>query len=281
MILCTLYLIIGFVLFSLSFQMSAYSVSAAMKLKFGQVDSGMILNIDGASGIGLIQDVLVANSFQLALSTTYFLYNSLYTAQYAALEWSSFARGKRRSLRVTWPRGLQRSTYYLQLPWRYGIPLTALLILMHFLISQSIFLARLIYIDSEGAESSMSFTDVGFSPPAILTSCCVGLGLILAQVVHACRPLENLIPIHGNKSTVISAMCHPENRTSTKLRKQSSVIQEATELATQPLMWGVTEVPPQDRNNEASTSDGSIQSAGHCTFSADVVELPQIGRTYR
>lgn len=252
-----------------------------MKLKFGQVDSGMILDLDGASGIGLIQDVLVANSFQLALSTTYFLYNSLYTAQCAALEWASFACGKRKSLRVTWPRGLQQSTYYLQLPWRYGVPLTGLLILMHFLISQSIFLARLIYIDSEGFESSMSFTDVGFSPPAILTSCCVGLGLILAQVAHACRPLENHIPIHGNKSAVISAMCHPDTKKSIAMRKRSSSIREATNLATQPLMWGVTEMPSQHQDDEMVYSDSLDQTAGHCTFSADVVELPQIGKRYQ
>ena len=276
-LLCTLYLIAGFVLFGLSFERSSYGLKAAMKMRFGAVDSGLILGLDGESGGRLILDVVVANSFQLALSTTYFLYNSLYTAQCAALEWATYARGMRKSLRVTWPRGQQRSTYYLQLPYRYGIPLTILLVLMHFLISQSIFLARLQYYDSEGRLTDEGFSDVGFSPRANLTTCCVGIVMILAQVLHACRPLDNRIPIHGNNSAVISAMCHAEKDPVDKLRRPfSNERWEEDNIATKPIMWGVTRQPLEQ--DLGLTND---EAAGHCGFSADIVELPQVGKKYR
>lgn len=277
-VLCTSYLFIGFLLFGLSFQLaSGYSRAAIMKMKFGQVDSGMILGLGGASGMGLIRDVLVANSFQLALSTTYFLYNSLYTAQCAALEWASYI-GRRKTLRVTWPRGQQRSTYYLQLPYRYGIPLTTLLIAMHFLISQSIFLARLRYYNGLGQiDDNSSFTDVGFSPAATLTTCCVGAAMILAQIFHARRKLDNRIPIHGNKSVVISAMCHPEETGPLKARKYASFEHvQAESTATMPLTWGVTSEP----DNRLAEDEGSNKSAGHCSFTEYMVELPVAGKMY-
>lgn len=276
-ILCTSYLIVGFVLFGLSFQLAeGISRAAIFKMKFGQVDSGMILGLGGSSGMGLIRDVIVANSFQLALSTTYFLYNSLYTAQCGALEWSSYI-SKRKTLRVTWPRGQQRSTYYLQLPYRYGIPLTALLIAMHFLISQSIFLARLRYYNGLGeVDDNNSFTDVGFSPVANLTTCCVGAAMILAQVLHACRKLDNRMPIHGNKSAVISAMCHPEEAGPLKARKYASFDHvQAESTATMPLTWGVTSEP-----GSISGNDDAKKSMGHCSFTEYMVDLPVSGKKY-
>lgn len=62
---------------------------------------------------------------------------------------------------VTYPKGQQRSTYYLQLPYRYVIPLMILLVAMHFLTSQSIFLARLQYWDWTGGIISQGFYDKG------------------------------------------------------------------------------------------------------------------------
>jgi len=100
--LCSYYLVVGFLLFGLSLRPnSTDNVAEIMKAKFGAVNGNLLLGLDGTTGQGLILDVLVANLFQLALSTTYFLYNSLYTAQCGALEWASFVRGERKALRVT------------------------------------------------------------------------------------------------------------------------------------------------------------------------------------
>lgn len=284
-ILCTLYLIAGWVLWALSLsQLSGYTFGQSMKLKFGAIDANLVLDLSGDSGGALLVDVIVANSFQVALSTTYFLYNSLYTAQCGALEWVSYIQGKRKSLRVTWPRDQQRSTYYLQLPYRYGIPLTALLVLMHFLISQSIFLARLQYYDWQGQLiDDASFSDVGFSPRATFTTCLVGAVMILAQVVHACRPLDNRMPIHGNSSAVMSAMCHPRppDEDDSKLRKFSSIRAETENISCKQITWGVTKHPIHPAGMDVTGSDPTRDGAGHCGFSADMVELPEMGNKYR
>src|SRR5215469_15151469 len=72
---------------------------------------------------------------------SYFMYNGIYTAQLGAHEWSEYA-SRKKPLRVTYPRGNQSSTYWLQLPFWYSIPLSAALALLHYLISQSMFLSN-------------------------------------------------------------------------------------------------------------------------------------------
>ena len=71
------------------------------------------------------------------------MYNAIYTAQLGAHEWSEYA-SRRKPLRVSFPRGNQISTYWLQLPFWYSFPLSAALAALHYLISQSIFLAYIV-----------------------------------------------------------------------------------------------------------------------------------------
>lgn len=158
---------------------------------------------------------------------------------------------------------------------------------MHFLVSQSIFLARLEYFYSFGDRvDAASFSDVGFSPSAIITTCSIGFGMITAQVLHALRPLDNRIPIQGNASAVISAMCHYKTKSTgsrTTWRQPSATEQEVqeTSISTLPLMWGVTQYPNESFESRIRNNDEVNPSAGHCSFSADTVELPEIGKKYR
>jgi len=252
------------------------SFNQVMK-NFGKVDnqSRLTIGLAGRSGSGLIIDIIMANTVQLAVSATYFLYNSLYTAQYAALEWTTFITGARKALRVTYPRGQQRSTFYLQLPYYYSVPLLVAAIVMHFLASETVFLARLQYYDSNGApRNDLGWMNVGLSLSGLLSSCCVGTALILIQIFHAWLPLiDNRIPIHGNSSVVISAMCHPP--TEHEREHHSIDNNELGKLATRPLMWGVTRQPEL-----RSDGNETLLLPGHCGFTADVVELPIIGSSY-
>lgn len=77
---------------------------------------------------------------------------------------ADFVRGyylRKKPLRVTAPQGQQRSTYYLHLPYRYSVPLIVTSALLHWLVSQSIFLVRI----DEYKNSSLTSTSsqVGFS----------------------------------------------------------------------------------------------------------------------
>lgn len=278
---CSTYVLAGFVLWKLSLLLKArYSFSESMTKQFGAVDGSLVLGIVGESGVRLILDIMTANSFQLALSSTYFLYNSLYTAQCGALEWSRYFSTQKKGLRVTWPRGHQRSTFYLQLPYRYGIPLVVVSMVMHFLISQSVFLARLRYYNWIGERLDAGYTDVGFSPRAAFTSCVVGAVLVLMLILHSFRKLDNRMPAHGNKSTVISAMCHPPREPSDE-NKCADERYDLSSISTKKISWGVTKKAARiDLYNTLRHSDVHAL-AGHCNFSAKKVGEPVIGLHYR
>ncbi|CUS15479.1 unnamed protein product, partial [Tuber aestivum] len=125
---------------------------------FGKVNSVSLVrwkfrNITGAT--------LLANLPQTILSFLYLTYNSLFTCMLLGHEWSLFAH-HHRTLRVTSPRPGQRSTYWLQIPYTYGIPLMTLSGLLHWLTSQSIFLARIEVTGQEGGEP-LTKNVVGYS----------------------------------------------------------------------------------------------------------------------
>lgn len=281
-VICSVYVIAGFALWRISFMFKhEYSVAETMMMKFGGVDGSLTLGVSGAAGFKLILDIVIANSFQLALSSTYFLYNSLYTAQCGALEWSQHVKGTRRALRVTWPQGHQRSTFWLQLPYRYGIPLVVVSILMHFLVSQSIFLARLHYYDWLGDLIDGGYTDVGYSPRAVLTTCIIGAVLVSVLILHSFRKLDTRIPIHGNKSTVVSAMCHPPCEFLDESNADSEEQISLSNIATEKITWGVTRKAVKFDNYFGLAPDDISDLAGHCNFSKEAVSLPIIGLPYR
>lgn len=85
--------------------------------------------------------VLLANSPQIALSHTHILYNELLTIVLAEQEWHTYGQ-KSKALRLSDPRGRQRHTFFLSLPYRYAIPLLVLSGVMQWLASRSLFFAE-------------------------------------------------------------------------------------------------------------------------------------------
>lgn len=71
---------------------------------------------------GLISNVLLANLPQLILSIVYILYNAMLSTFLVQREFSRM-NSRRKPLRVSEPIGIQRSSYYISLPLRYGISL--------------------------------------------------------------------------------------------------------------------------------------------------------------
>lgn len=119
----------------------------------GTVNPQSLLNIGiNSTGLsGLLLNTLVPNLPQALVSFLYLTYNGLYTCMLVADEWSRFAH-ERKSLRVTSHSGLQRSTYYLQLPYMYSTPLLVSSCVLHWLVSQTIFIARVTASSSDGSE---------------------------------------------------------------------------------------------------------------------------------
>lgn len=197
--------------------------------------------------------VIVANLPQVMLSFLYLLFNGLLTAMLAAREWSHYAQ-ERKPLRVSTPKGMQRSTYFLSLPFRFASPLLVLSGALHWLVSQSLFLASITTELRDGrtlAEDTVS--TCGYSPIAMVLTLSVGCLMLVGIVGVGFWKVSADLPIVGSCSAAISAACHPPPG------------QENAHLL--PLQWGVI---PRADGDEVS----------HCSFSAEEVEAPVAGAKY-
>ena len=210
-------------------------------------DSMFDWNLAGSSGLHL--NALVTNLPQVVLSFLFLLYNGLFTSMLLADEWNGYAR-ERKPLRVTDPRGAQRSTYRLQLPYRYGVPLLTASATLHWLVSQSLFLVNMTGYRTKGQDIILPLSTIGYSCIAIITVIFLGVIMIFLEVLNGFRVHQGM-PLAGSCSAAISAACHrPE---------------EDVDAATKPVMWGVV-----------SSEDG----VGHCCFTSFEFSRPVPGEHY-
>ena len=179
----------------------------------------------------------------------------------------SFGR-RQKALRVTDPKGAQRSSHYLGLPFRYAIPLQIGSIALHWLASQSLYVVSLavfdwrerpVAIDSSGfstsspfdAGSTNEFYRTGFSCFGLVLSMAVCVLLLLIGWIDDFRVLLSGMPLVGSSSVAISASCHAESK-------------RLKEMVLKPLRWGVV---------------GRSDDIAHCSFTDQVgrVTLPDDG----
>lgn len=201
---------------------------------------------------GLISSVLLANTPQALVSFLYLLYNALYTAMHLAHEYSGYAV-HRASLRVTSPTAAQRSTYWLQLPYVYGVPLIVASATLHWLISQALFLARVhVYVDGVEDEQS-SVSAVGYSCPPIVCLLVLGTVMLAFAVGVGFRRLQSAMPVAGSCSVVLAAAAHrPEGD---------------GDAPFVPVKWGVVK----------GMGDWEV---GHCSFTGGEVGDLVVGERY-
>jgi hypothetical protein len=246
-------------------------MSAVWRMGFGVASSSNLISGDGwklpLNGTGaVLSAILVANSPQALLTGVYLTANNLITRIQLATEWASYVK-ERKSLRVSHLReGEQRSTYFLQVPYRYGIPLMILSTTLHWLVSQSIFLASVDTWDANGRPNwEESVATCGFSPLAmIFTMILMAIMAAFAFYVGNKRLYAGM-PIVGSCSGGIAAACHPPDSGNEDSGR---------------LMWG--EVPQGllgDGNNGESCDEN--ERVGHCSFSSDRVDVPKRGTLYR
>ncbi|KAL4998350.1 hypothetical protein BDV10DRAFT_73937 [Aspergillus recurvatus] len=207
---------------------------------------------------GLIPNVLIANIPQLVYSGLYFMSNSILTNMTLSSEWANFSL-HRKGLRVSSrPQGHQRRTRFLSLPFRFGIPLIALSALLHWLMSQSIFLVRIIaYYAIQERDTSQDTMTLGYSPPAIVIGLCVGVLLPIGLLLLGCRRFRSGMPVAGSCSMAIAAACHPRCQTE----------KDRAYMEFQRLKWGVEVY-----------QEGEVW---HCAFSDARVMKPEDGTVYQ
>ena len=203
-------------------------------------------------GDGVLFNAWVANSPQIILSFCYLSVNNICTFLASAEEWNNLA-DTRKGLRVSRPIGQQRSTYFLQLPYKWAVPLITASSVLYWLLSQSFFFVQVSTFAHREMVTSKSKAACGFSSLSLLIFFIVALLLLCGIGWVASRPVQQKMPIAASCSLVISAACHSsQNRTDTQLMK---------------VKWGVV---------EQKDSDG----VGHCCLSAGFVKKPEVGTIY-
>lgn len=222
---------------------------------FGAVNGNNLLTIK----LPLVGGVLFANIPQVLLSYMYVAFNALYTNMFISYEWSTYV-DTRKPLRVTSPVGQQRDTYWLNVPFRFAIPLTIVSGAFHWLASQSLFMVRITTTDLDAGTRTYAgqISTCGYSPMAIiLTLVVAGLiaiyGIAIAQWRYASG-----VPLVGSNSAGISAACQAPT--------------EAVDASLQFVQWGAVTHGTRGSNGE--------EAVGHCSFSSLPVEPPIVGRLY-
>ncbi|KAF7589729.1 hypothetical protein BBP40_003927 [Aspergillus hancockii] len=250
------------------------SISQAWKLGFGKATGQTMIN-DPHISDDMISLVLLSNTPQLVLSILYFLCNSLLSCMLIAAEYDDYAT-QRKPLRVSWPRGQQRSTYYLSLPYRYSGPLLVFSVLMHWLLSQSIFFVNIQAYDvHDQPDPNNSTRGCGYSPIAMFICILVSGVALLCLFGLGYRKLNSRMPLATHCSAAISAACHPPP--------------DDRGAALRPVMWG--EIPADKSEGQdpdrltayygAGSADSEGMKYAHCAFTSKEVVTPNTIRLYR
>lgn len=244
---------------------------------------------------------LLANAGQPLLSLLHCAYNALFTALYLGTEWDGYgggrggvgAAGGKKGLRISSvPRGAQRASHFLQLPWRYGVPLSAASTLLHWLASQSVFTVSLVDGGDAGeagaarddisgketaapaAEQSDRFFGCGFSPLAMALLLVALLALLACLLAAALPRFKTGMPVVGSCSAAIAAACRPHPRreeagavssesASCKGLPDGAIDCSEEDISASPLSWGVVEEEAVDQ------SGGGGGEVRFCALTAD------------
>lgn len=230
-----------------------YDLNSLWGMGFGAADVRALatpLFTTSTGNKALVSTILTANFPQAIFSFLYLLYNSLFTCMLLGDEWDGFSH-QRRPLRVTAPTGVQRSTHFLQLPYKYSIPLMIASGVMHWMVSQSIFLTRIAICRKDGIPTIDIVSLIGWSPIAIITGLALAILMLAVVIINGFRKYGGGIPLVANCSAAISAACHPDPH-----EPLPAILL---------VLWGVVK------------RDGNT---GHCSFSGEEVGTPVSGQLY-
>lgn len=194
----------------------------------------------------MLRCALLANLPHVFLSLFYIQLNAMCTAMAGMVEWNGLAT-HRKGLRVTRPRGAQRSTYFLQLPYRFAIPGILASMFLHWVLSQT-FALTLSRTNSKDGEAIFSDARIGISDLS-LTVFGVSCLLIICTIwLVGRRSVFPDLVMAKNCSLMISAACHP----------------------------GPDEMDP----HLGKVRWGVLPGLGRCSFTRKIALRPDVGEAY-
>lgn len=218
---------------------------------WGAVQSTALLTSYVASFVG---SVLTSNMPQLVASFLYYCLNDHLTRCLIAADYNSFAVN-RAPLRVSFPQGEQRSTFYLTIPYGYAIPLLVAFTLIHWFISEGLFFVQVMPydLDANAVPSELLIT-CGVSTIPLIVGLLLAVAIFLVVSFICCRSFEDCkMPLSLGMSVVVSAACHPPD--------------DDLDAAYKPVKWGVVAAEPDD-------------PFLHCTFTSQEVMEPELDLQY-
>jgi hypothetical protein len=165
---------------------------------------------DLRNGSSLVMMVLLANLPQLALALIYFSYSAILTTMFIAADWSRFAF-KPQTLMVSMPENkMQRLVWFLGIPLPFAILLIVMQVALHWLTSQSLFVAQIFRMGLDNVASSTPIIlNCGFSPIAIVFSLVLAILMLVPVFLLMYRKFpQGSPPVVGTNSAAISAACH-------------------------------------------------------------------------
>ena len=206
----------------------------------------------GASAV--LITALIANAPQSFLSFLYMVYNTFFTLMHVGEDWDLYGaytettrhifqvsakKATHRYLRVSNPKGKQKSTHTLNLPLRFALPLVCVSGLLHWLMSQSLYLANISVIPRDGTlPRHDEITTVAYSPQGMILLCALAIVMFLIVGAYASRRYGGQMSIVGSNSAAIAAACHVGNQSERRRR----------EIVLRKIAWG--ELPASDVNGE-------------------------------
>ncbi|KAI0882824.1 uncharacterized protein GGS22DRAFT_190805 [Annulohypoxylon maeteangense] len=240
----------------------------SFKGAFGESDSPYFIS-DYISEYGFLTTLILANIPQFILSYCFLSYSSMFSRLLAEKEFNSFGITPPKPLRVSFPTGEQNSTYWLQLPYTYSLPLLTVSTLLHWFASNSIF----IFVSQGGYLTDFYDTSqernydwglpqdatavLALSPPAILAFFVTCIAIVFIPILYGLRKLPGDMVVGACDSLVLSAACH--SYISTTPRQEPSIEdvnlenyneigdtdeqRSLRELSRKKLLWGVTSLP--------------------------------------
>ncbi|CAG8005743.1 unnamed protein product [Penicillium salamii] len=216
----------------------------------------------------MLDSVVVANIPQLIITMSYYGYNNVMTTMLAAAEYDSYGVSHK-PLRVTWPKkdSQQKSTYWLSIPYHYAVPILLLYMVLHWLISQSIFyVIRTPYTAQGEALQSYSVKSLGFAQLPIFCAILVGSFMILILILLSLKRFKSNMPLAGSCSAVISAACHPPK------------YEDSDSIALGLVKWGEITASSSDEVDgfRQEIDDGK----GHCSFTGLDTVQPSLTKLY-
>lgn len=218
------------------------------------------------AGSGILAAFIITNIPQVLISYIYLGLNNMLTTMLVMAEWCGYtatSENPPKGLRVSspLPQTQQRSTYFLSLPYKWSIPTSITVTIIHWLVSQGLLFLQF-DVHTSGWEEPSTVHTTSYIFLAKATVWFVIVPVLLASLIAlfclgVFKKYAPHMPLAGCCSASIAAACQPSCLGCDASESNRSF---PSDLAEKKLKWGVVESPEQ-----------SEFGIGHATFSADDV----------